>query len=225
MIVSGLRGGDRSHSRHAVKCRSTLDLSSAVPGGGSATELQSWTAARNHWKPSRSSAIRSISQSWTPSDSSIQPCRSVASRTVMVRQGFWSAADLAEVCDEYFGEPRQKGTSHRIYRTPRSEPESARQCPARRWLTQEHFTRSMCFSDVGRFEAPPPQVRLTAPRRMTPGPATVARSPDASWGQRTNRDHGDAVVADIAIAGTDDHAEHLGLACRGQVHAFPELRQ
>ena len=27
-------------------------------------------------------------------------------------------ADLAKVCDEYFGEPRQKGTSHRIYRTP-----------------------------------------------------------------------------------------------------------
>ena len=26
--------------------------------------------------------------------------------------------DLAKVCDEYFGEPRQKGTSHRIYRTP-----------------------------------------------------------------------------------------------------------
>ena len=27
-------------------------------------------------------------------------------------------ADLAKMCDEYFGEPRQKGTSHRIYRTP-----------------------------------------------------------------------------------------------------------
>ena len=27
-------------------------------------------------------------------------------------------ADLTRVCDEYFGEPRQKGTSHRIYRTP-----------------------------------------------------------------------------------------------------------
>ena len=27
-------------------------------------------------------------------------------------------ADLAKVCDEYFGEPRQKGTSHRTYRTP-----------------------------------------------------------------------------------------------------------
>ena len=26
--------------------------------------------------------------------------------------------DLAKVCDAYFGEPRQKGTSHRIYRTP-----------------------------------------------------------------------------------------------------------
>ena len=26
--------------------------------------------------------------------------------------------DLAKVCDEYFGEPRQKGTSHRVYRTP-----------------------------------------------------------------------------------------------------------
>ena len=27
-------------------------------------------------------------------------------------------ADLARVCDRYFGEPRQKGTSHRVYRTP-----------------------------------------------------------------------------------------------------------
>ena len=27
-------------------------------------------------------------------------------------------SDLAKVCDEYFGEPRQKGTSHRVYRTP-----------------------------------------------------------------------------------------------------------
>jgi hypothetical protein len=25
--------------------------------------------------------------------------------------------DLAKVCDYYFGEPRQKGTSHRIYQT------------------------------------------------------------------------------------------------------------
>ena len=27
-------------------------------------------------------------------------------------------ADLVKVCDHYFGEPRQKGTSHRVYRTP-----------------------------------------------------------------------------------------------------------
>ncbi len=27
-------------------------------------------------------------------------------------------ADLCKVCDHYFGEPRQKGTSHRIYKTP-----------------------------------------------------------------------------------------------------------
>ena len=27
-------------------------------------------------------------------------------------------ADLAKICDQYFGEPRQKGTSHRVYRTP-----------------------------------------------------------------------------------------------------------
>ena len=26
--------------------------------------------------------------------------------------------ELCRVCDYYFGEPRQKGTSHRIYRTP-----------------------------------------------------------------------------------------------------------
>jgi hypothetical protein len=29
-----------------------------------------------------------------------------------------SFKDLCKVCDEYFGEPRQSGTSHRIYRTP-----------------------------------------------------------------------------------------------------------
>lgn len=27
-------------------------------------------------------------------------------------------ADLAKVCDHYFGEPRQEGTSHRVYRMP-----------------------------------------------------------------------------------------------------------
>ena len=27
-------------------------------------------------------------------------------------------ADLAKVCDAYFGKPRHKGTSHRVYRTP-----------------------------------------------------------------------------------------------------------
>ena len=27
-------------------------------------------------------------------------------------------ADLCRVCDHYFGEARQKGSSHRIYRTP-----------------------------------------------------------------------------------------------------------
>lgn len=26
--------------------------------------------------------------------------------------------DLARLCDAYFGEPRQRGTSHRVYRTP-----------------------------------------------------------------------------------------------------------
>ena len=27
-------------------------------------------------------------------------------------------ADLAKICDYFFGEPRQQGTSHRVYRTP-----------------------------------------------------------------------------------------------------------
>ena len=27
-------------------------------------------------------------------------------------------ADICKVCDHYFGEPRQKGTSHRAYKTP-----------------------------------------------------------------------------------------------------------
>ena len=27
-------------------------------------------------------------------------------------------ADLAKLCDAYFGEPRQAGTSHRVYRKP-----------------------------------------------------------------------------------------------------------
>ena len=26
--------------------------------------------------------------------------------------------DLCQVCDFYFGKPRQKGTSHRVYKTP-----------------------------------------------------------------------------------------------------------
>ena len=26
--------------------------------------------------------------------------------------------DLAKVCDYYFGQPRQKGTSHHVYKTP-----------------------------------------------------------------------------------------------------------
>jgi hypothetical protein len=26
--------------------------------------------------------------------------------------------DLSRVCNSYFGEPRQKGTSHRVYKTP-----------------------------------------------------------------------------------------------------------
>jgi len=26
--------------------------------------------------------------------------------------------DLCKVCDRYFGHPRQKGTSHRVYKTP-----------------------------------------------------------------------------------------------------------
>ena len=31
--------------------------------------------------------------------------------------------DLARVCDHYFGEPHQRGTSHRVYRTPwRGDP-------------------------------------------------------------------------------------------------------
>lgn len=29
-----------------------------------------------------------------------------------------SFADLTKICDHYFGEPRQQGTSHRIYKTP-----------------------------------------------------------------------------------------------------------
>ena len=27
-------------------------------------------------------------------------------------------ADIARLCDAHFGEPRQTGTSHRVYRTP-----------------------------------------------------------------------------------------------------------
>ncbi|MGF3056391.1 toxin HicA [Microbacterium sp. YY-01] len=31
--------------------------------------------------------------------------------------------DLAKVCEHYFGEPRQQGTSHRVYRMPwRGDP-------------------------------------------------------------------------------------------------------
>ena len=27
-------------------------------------------------------------------------------------------SDLARICDRYFGQPRQRGTSHRVYRMP-----------------------------------------------------------------------------------------------------------
>ncbi|MEQ8404229.1 MAG: hypothetical protein RKE49_03965 [Oceanicaulis sp.] len=27
-------------------------------------------------------------------------------------------SDLATICDHYFGAPRQRGTSHKVYRTP-----------------------------------------------------------------------------------------------------------
>jgi len=27
-------------------------------------------------------------------------------------------AELARICDHYFGQPRQQGTSHRVYKTP-----------------------------------------------------------------------------------------------------------
>jgi hypothetical protein len=27
-------------------------------------------------------------------------------------------ADLCKVCDHYFGDPRQEGSSHRVYKTP-----------------------------------------------------------------------------------------------------------
>lgn len=27
-------------------------------------------------------------------------------------------SELAAICDRFFGEPRQRGTSHRVYRTP-----------------------------------------------------------------------------------------------------------
>ncbi|MBC8418994.1 MAG: toxin HicA [Desulfobacteraceae bacterium] len=30
--------------------------------------------------------------------------------------------DVCRVCDHYFGEPRQKGTSHRIFKVPRIYP-------------------------------------------------------------------------------------------------------
>jgi hypothetical protein len=31
--------------------------------------------------------------------------------------------DLCKVCDHYFGQPRQRGTSHRVYKTPwRGDP-------------------------------------------------------------------------------------------------------
>ncbi len=29
-----------------------------------------------------------------------------------------SFADACRVCDHFFGQPRQKGTSHRVYKTP-----------------------------------------------------------------------------------------------------------
>ena len=45
---------------------------------------------------------------------------SVAALLEAMRQSPTSVrfADLSRVCRHYFGEPRQSGTSHRVYRTP-----------------------------------------------------------------------------------------------------------
>lgn len=38
-------------------------------------------------------------------------------------------ADLAKICDHYFGEPRQQGTSHAVYKTPwQGDPRVNIQC-------------------------------------------------------------------------------------------------
>jgi len=38
-------------------------------------------------------------------------------------------SDVARVCDHYFGAPRQRGTSHRVYKTPwRGDPRVNIQC-------------------------------------------------------------------------------------------------
>ena len=46
----------------------------------------------------------------------------VPRRFAIIRKGCGSLSgyglDLAKVCDAYFGAPRQKSTSHRVYRTP-----------------------------------------------------------------------------------------------------------
>lgn len=39
----------------------------------------------------------------------------IRSATTPKASGF---AGLAKLCDEYFGKPRQAGTSHRVYRNP-----------------------------------------------------------------------------------------------------------
>ena len=44
----------------------------------------------------------------------------IAELVEQMRQAPQSArfADLAKICDHYFGGPRKQGTSHRVYRTP-----------------------------------------------------------------------------------------------------------
>lgn len=39
-------------------------------------------------------------------------------QSMLLNPGNIKFSDLCKICDSYFGDARQKGTSHRIYKTP-----------------------------------------------------------------------------------------------------------
>ena len=60
--------------------------------------------------------------------------------------------DLAKVCADHFGEPRQDGTSHKIYKTP-WQGRSPREHPARQDGNAKAYQVRQVLDAIARLEA------------------------------------------------------------------------